>query len=360
MRHAIILTPGTEGGIGRLMSYLEAPAPEQLSNWRVELFTTHGSVRESLVRFPFRLLRFATLCLFGKIDLCHINVASRGSTLRKLFFAAACRTTRTPYVLHLHGGGYREFYASGGMVRKAAIRWLFANAARVIILGTIWRDFVRDEIGVPEARIDIVPNAVPGPSDDELSRIVRADPPLIVFLGLVSESKGTNVLLTALTSEKLRNLEWHAVLAGNGEVERFRKMADNLGLSTRVELPGWCGPDEVNTYLRQGSILVLPSLAENLPLSMLEGMAWNLCPVVTPVGAVEEVIVSGKNGLLVPVSDAGALADALHTLLSDPERRKHLAEEARRTFKAAYDINDYPQRLATVYDRALARPAPDA
>src|SRR5690606_2276003 len=168
----------------------------------------HGSVRESLARFPFRLLRFATLCLFGKIDLCHINVASRGSTLRKLFFAAACRTTRTPYVLHLHGGMYREFFASGGAARRRAIRWFFANAARVIVLGAVWRDFVRDGIGVPEARIDIVPNAVPGPSDEELSRIVRADPPLILYLGLVSESKGADVLLAALASEKLRNLEW--------------------------------------------------------------------------------------------------------------------------------------------------------
>jgi glycosyltransferase involved in cell wall biosynthesis len=347
----VILTPGTQGGVARMMLYLR-DAREAPADWRLTLFSTHGAMAWSILSFPVRLVRFALLCAAGRVDLCHINLASRGSTFRKACYAALCRLFRTPYVVHLHGGGYREFFARRGPAGKAIIRSLFLGAGRVIVLGSLWRDFVHDEIGVPQARIATLANAVEGP--EKIVEAERASPPSILFLGLLRQEKGIEVLLEALAKPALGACEWRAVLAGNGDVAKYAADVASLGLSERISLPGWCAQDTVRLLLRQSSILVLPSFVENLPLALLEAMAYGLCPVVTPAGAIPDIVQDGQNGLIVPAGDAAALAHALVRLLKEPSLRALLGKNARATFDSAYDIKGYARRLDEIYRAATA------
>ena len=87
---------------------------------------------------------------------------------------------------------------------------------------------------------------------------------------------------------------------------------------------------------------------------MLEAMAYGLCPVVTPVGSVEEVISDGENGVIVPVGDSVSLADSLVSLLEDEEVRRKLGENARTDFLTHYDFKNYRSRLQQIYKSALS------
>ena len=107
-----------------MMLYLR-DAQDVLTDWRLTFFATHGPILWSILKFPFRLVRFAFLGGTNQVDLCHINVASRGSTFRKGCYAAVCRLCRTSYVVHLHGGGYREFFERRSATGKAMIGSLF-------------------------------------------------------------------------------------------------------------------------------------------------------------------------------------------------------------------------------------------
>jgi glycosyltransferase involved in cell wall biosynthesis len=351
LRSAIILTLGTPGGIDRQMEYFTSLASTALPDWSLTTFETHVSRLHSIVTLPWKLLHFTAKCVARRFTLCHVNLAPRGSTLRKAIYCAICDALRIPYVLHLHGSNYHEFFAAGGRFRKSLIRRLFSHAATVIVLGRVWRDFVRDEIGINEQKIAIVPNAVPGPVIFEPSS--RLDPPIILFLGVVGWRKGVDVLLEALAAPDVMAQKWTAVLAGDGEVNEYKVLATKLGLAGRVTFRGWCDDKDVSGLLRSSTILVLPSRAENLPLSLLEGMAHGLCPIVTPVGAVAEVISDDMNGLLVPVGDVAALAYALADVLSSPDKCGRLAEAARTSHSEKYDARQYPQRLAEIY-RAVA------
>jgi glycosyltransferase involved in cell wall biosynthesis len=226
------------------------------------------------------------------------------------------------------------------------------KAKRVIVLGSVWRDFVRDRIGVPEARIVILANAVPGSKKSSDAR--REVPPSILFLGLLHPEKGIDVLLEALSDPSVRACEWRAVLAGNGDIEKYAGKVVSQGLSERIALPGWCAQDTVRLLLQRSSILVLPSFAENLSLALIEGMAYGLCPVVTPVGAILDIVEDGKNGLIVPVGDAAALARALTRVLTDASLRALLGKNARATFENGYDIEGYAQRLGEIYRAAIS------
>ena len=86
----------------------------------------------------------------------------------------------------------------------------------------------------------------------------------------------------------------------------------DLGLVSRVAVPGWVGSDGVERLIANSSILVLPSFVENLPMSVIEGMAAGLAVVATPVGAVEEIIEHEKTGLLIPPGDVRRVGGRTH------------------------------------------------
>src|SRR5579883_3310782 len=234
---------------------------------------------------------------------------------------------------------------------RKAIERLFLSAARVLVLGATWAEFVRGQIGVPAARISILPNAVPAPRQP--SPLERAEPPLIVFVGQLHEQKGADVLLQALSRLDGRGPRWQAQLLGGGEVAGYRARIARLGLADRVQAPGWTAPQTVRSCLARARIFVLPSLIENLPMALLEAMSYGLCPVVTPVGAVPEVVSHGACGLIVPRGDSEALAGALRRLLGDRALMLRLGEAARRRWRESHDIRDYVTRLLAQYELAV-------
>ncbi len=179
----------------------------------------------------------------------------------------------------------------------------------------------------------------------------------IVFLGLVSERKGVPKLVDALSALP-SELKCRATIAGNGDVEVTRQSVSRLGLSGRVDLPGWVGPEQVRRLLLEGDILVLPSFEENLPMSVVEGMAYGLSVVTTPVGAIEDIIEHEKTGLLVPPGDSAALAAALGRLLAEPALRAQLGQAAQAFHREHLEIGKFYARLLDIWRSGARADAP--
>jgi len=363
--HVVILVPNWSGGIDRLFENINQ---SEDSDFKISTFNTHGRSLRGLsflpfglvyytsallytLILPFRLLKFTLLCAIGSVDICHVNLSTGASTFRKSLFALVCRLFRVRYVIHLHGGDYRRFYAGLPSPLRILARSLYLHAARVIVLGELWQSYVTDEIGVAPDRVIVLPNAVEGPV--RLNWSDKLTPPRIVFLGRLIGTKGIVELVDALSDSRVSALPWTAILAGDGEVAKYRNEIQKLGLSDRIELPGWISSDAVDLTLRQSSIFVLPSHHENLPLSMLEAMAYGLCCVVTPVGSVEDVISDGLNGLVVPVKDSVSLADALLSVLQDGDMCRRMGQAARADFITHYDYKDYRNKLERIYRSVL-------
>jgi len=300
---------------------------------------------------PFRLLKFIFLCLFRRIDICHINLSTGASTVRKYLFAQICMLFNVRFVIHLHGGDYRRFFAGLAPRLQSMVRSFYCDADRVIVLGKLWEDYATEVMGVAPENIEVLPNAVPGP--DMVDWNAKEAPPRILFLGRLIETKGIAELVAALSVAEVKELPWTATLAGDGEVASYRARIETLGLNDRIRLTGWISSEAVTDELRKSSIFVLPSHHENLPLSMLEAMAFGLCPVVTPVGSIEDVIIDGTNGIVVPVKDSARLADALLSVLRDSRKCRRLAETARADFLAEYDYKEYRGQLERIYRSVL-------
>lgn len=347
----MIATPsgtGGQGGIDRVMATLKNQLEQEgRTDIGARFLPTRGS--GSVMLSPFYMLGFCLRMiaarLRGKVDVVHINLSSFGSTYRKLVIAACARFLQIPYVLHLHGAEYQTFWSDDGTLMSRWIRHMFEHASRTVVLGGVWRDFIAHRAPGAADKITIVPNATAAP---KRPRLGGGDHVRILFLGRIGDRKGVPQLQEAL--HRMRHAPgWRATIAGDGAVEAARLKATELGLSDRVAFPGWVGPDEVAALIASADILVLPSFAENLPVSVIEGMAAGLAVVTTPVGAVEDIIVDGETGLLVPPGDVTALADALTRLVDDPQLRARLGRNAEVVHRERLDLAPFAQAIRDVW-----------
>lgn len=249
------------------------------------------------------------------------------------------------YVLHLHGSQYQRYWDSAGPNLSRKIQTLFNEASRVLVLGLPWADYVGAK--APDARIEILPNATRAPIRAREHKD-RGEPIHILFLGQIGLRKGVPDLIQAL-ARLGRSQLWRATLAGDGQVDVARRAAEVLGLADLVAVIGWAGPDEVERLLGEADILVLPSHDENLPLSVIEGMAYGLAVVATPVGAVTDIVIDGVTGLLCPVGDPVALADTLRLLIGDAALRARLGRAARDLHAERLNASTYLAKLKTVW-----------
>jgi glycosyltransferase involved in cell wall biosynthesis len=282
----------------------------------------------------------------GDVDVLHINVAAGGSAIRKAILARFARSLGIPYVIHLHGSRFHQFWDVAGPRARKLVDRMFGDSSATIVLGSFWAKLVADHVPAVRNKIVILPNAT---AQMRLVREPADDGPVrISFLGEVGARKGTPQLVQALGQLADRQ-DWTATIAGNGALEETSAAAQQLGIGDRVSVPGWLDSAATANVLRKTDIFVLPSFAENLPMSILEAFAAGAAVVATPVGAVPDVITHDKNGLLVEAGDVDGLASALRRLIADPDLRNALGAAAKRDHAERYNIDNYVGRLGDIW-----------
>ncbi|WEZ85871.1 glycosyltransferase family 4 protein (plasmid) [Rhizobium sp. 32-5/1] len=352
----LVTTPlgGTgQGGIDRIMASLKHELDRHTQDdVRARFLPTRGEghVSVSALYLAAFCAKMLSARLRGKIDVVHINLASHGSTYRKLIIAACATMLAVPYILHLHGAEYMTFWSKDDTFLNRRIRAMFQKAARVVVLGTVWRDFIISKSPETKRQVVIVPNATSAPA---LPWKGGGDQVHILFLGRIGKRKGVPELCEALAS--MKDLPgWRATIAGDGEAEQLRFRLNELGLSDKATVLGWQGPDEVANLLSRADILTLPSHAENLPMSIVEGMAAGLAVVATPVGAVEDIVSDGETGILVSPGDVAALKNALARLVADPDLRRRMGDAGRSRHREYLDVETFTASLCEIW-RTVAR-----
>ncbi len=343
-----VLTPrgrGGTGGVDRLMDSLR-PILAERQDIQVRFVTTRGSSRwTSLFVTAAAAVRLAIGSAFRRIDMIHVNLGAHASCYRKMGLIAVPRLFGTPYVLHLHGSAFATFWAATPPFVRRRIDKLFLNAARIVVLGDVWRRLVEDRLPQARPRIVVQPNAT-APIE---RRRDNEDVVKLLFLGDLGARKGSAVLIEALGRLRAQT-PWCAVVAGDGDVAAARRQAEAFGLQDRVCVPGWVGPDEVRAGLAASDILVLPSFEENLPMSVIEAFAAGLAVIATPVGALPDILRHNETGLLVAPGDVEGLAKALRMLIDQPALRRRLGAAAKAYHAEHLALDPYADRLVQIWE----------
>ena len=322
--------PGGAGGIAVVIETLaSSPLADRYQLVHVATHANTGRTGKALQAVK-GIARAASLLALRRVDVVYLHASSGASLRRKALVAAMARLARRPYVVHVHAGGFDRYYRSARVSEQRLMRRTLAGAALVITLSR-WSE--RRVKALVPCRTTVIPNPVTIPP--EPARL-HASPAPIVCLGRVGDGKGSTTLVRALSILGERDVDARLVLAGDGDVSPVVEEARRLGVSDRVELPGWIGPEERERTLLAAAVFALPSREEGVPVALLEAMAYGLPAVVTPVGGVPDVFEEGRHGYFVPPDDPDALADRLAALLDAPELARRMGAQARADAEARY------------------------
>lgn len=218
-------------------------------------------------------------------------------------------------------------------------------------------------LGVARDRLSLEPNGVdvdafrPGARPAQGLRASLALAPHAMLAGLVgrlSPEKGPDLFVRAAAALREQLPDAHFILVGEGPMKAsLRETIERQGLASRVHLVG--GVDDVRPIYHDLDLLVSSSHSEAMPLALMEGMASGLPVVATRVGGVPEIVDNGGTGWLVAPHDVDDLAGRIHQMLTQPELRLRMGEQARARMVCHHRLD---QQLDTLGDRMrrISRP----
>jgi glycosyltransferase involved in cell wall biosynthesis len=229
------------------------------------------------------------------------------------------------------------------------------HADRVWTLSTEHVEYLVNGLGVPRKRIARMDNGAP---EAYFGVKPEPNPRSVLFVGSWIERKGRSALAKAFGRVAARVPGASLTVMGGGAPEADVLAAFDQACRGRVTVTPPHGDEEMMRALAVHGIFILPSLAEGMPLSLLEAMAAGLAPVTTATCGMKAVIRDGENGLLLPVNDALAAEEALMRLIGDEALRARLGAAARRTAegltwaKVAARAAEDLERLAAAHGNA--------
>jgi glycosyltransferase involved in cell wall biosynthesis len=166
----------------------------------------------------------------------------------------------------------------------------------------------------------------------------------------LSPEKGLEYLLRAFPTILASYPDAFLVLVGEGAQRwELEELAQGLGLSHRVLFTGFTS--EVPDLISAMDVLVLPSLWEGQPLSILEAWALGKPVVAAAVRGSRDLVEDGRTGILVPARNPQALASAVVALLGDPERARRLGIAGRQLVETQFSLERMRRSVGELYLR---------
>jgi colanic acid/amylovoran biosynthesis glycosyltransferase len=178
----------------------------------------------------------------------------------------------------------------------------------------------------------------------------------VISVGNLSPEKAQGILIDAVARLIREGRRLRLRLVGDGPDRRaLEKHIVDLGLSNIVRMEGTLNQDQLKTLYRESDVFALASLAEGVPVVLMEAMAMEIPCVATRITGIPELIQDGVEGLLVEPSNAGQVSDAIAQLMDNPDLRSRIASAGRYKVIQHYNLAQNTERLARVFDSRIPR-----
>lgn len=278
-----------------------------------------------------------------QLRIVHIHTASYNSFRRSVWYLKLAKLFRKKVILHIHGGGFREFYDTN----PEWISKMLNRSDAIIVLSESWKEYFQNITSGPE--IFILENIVANPGDQKQQPSDRLE---LLFLGLIDKQKGIFDLLDAINEHDNFSGKIRLHIGGNGKIEDLKQYIDLHNLSDIVKYEGFVSGKGKTNLLRDCDAYILPSYTEGLPVSILEAMSFKKPILSTPVGGIPEVVKDGVNGFLFSPGDKNAMASAIIKLLHDNNLTKQMGSESLNIIRSYFPDN-VCNKLAAIYNALL-------
>ncbi|HWQ04863.1 MAG TPA: glycosyltransferase family 4 protein [Longilinea sp.] len=337
----------------------EAPAfANQIKNGEIRFIPFDGW-------WPLRWQNYRRLSQIIKsegIDLLHTHSATAAILGRSV-----ARKQRLPVVATVHLP-VTQYHGTLQTARAKTGRFIFTQLDRLLnFAATDQIIFVsqNDQSSciqsglVPAAKTEVIPNGIdlsPYRVQKEKASLrhqfnAPLDAAILTYVGRLDNQKGIDVLLNAFS--RLPELKTPCILwvIGDGPLRGIlEKTFSARNPDKQVIFWGYRKP--IADFLFASDLFILPSLYEAMPITLLEALAAGLPCIATDVGDNNLLIKPGVNGLIVPVNDAQALQQAIHSLMGDPILRERMKGNNLQKINN-FDEQFMVERLQIIYNRLV-------
>jgi glycosyltransferase involved in cell wall biosynthesis len=218
--------------------------------------------------------------------------------------------------------------------------------------------------GVPAHKVRVIRNSARADAfrspDPDIRRRLESLPPqpggrIVLAAGRLSPDKGFHILIDAVPAVLARVPKARFVICGDGpQRPELERQVAAAGLAGVVVFAGF--RDDLDSWMPNADLFVLPSFAEGLPNVLLEAHACGVPVVATAVGGSPELVVAGETGCLVPPGDALALAAAIVPLLLDEQRRRRMGDAARSRVRDQFTFAVQARAYLDLFEELLGAP----
>lgn len=282
----------------------------------------------------------------GRSDVMHLMANSGWSW--HLFAAPAIWVgwlRGVPVVVNYRGGEAGSFLARSGRLVRLSLR----RASRLVVPS----GFLHELFSRHGYVADIVPNIV------SLDRFSPGGPkpaaPQLVVARNLEALYDNATALRAFAIVRAQHLDARLTVAGTGPLEAdLKALAASLGVADAVTFCGRIDRDQMADLLRSSHVALNPSLADNMPNSVLEALASGVPVVSTRVGGVPYIVADEQTALLVPPGNEQAMAQAVLRLLDDPALSQRLSMAGLQLVQQ-YTWGQVGPRWASVYASSCAK-----
>jgi glycosyltransferase involved in cell wall biosynthesis len=302
------------------------------------------------------ILRLARLIREERPTILHTHTAKAGAVGR--IAALLAGDARPPIVVHtFHGHVLRGYFNPVTTLGFRTLeRWLARVTTALIAVSPEVRDDLVKLHVAPASKFAIVRLGIELDERTDVDSGARAetrrqlgigeDAFIVGWVGRMTAVKRTDDVIRALRGLVERGVDAYLCLVGDGpDRDHLERYAHELGVVKRCLFVGY--QDDVARFYSAIDALVLPSVNEGTPVSVMEALAAQRPVVATRVGGTPDVIRDGVDGYLVEVGDANALSERLAGLANDPERRARMGAKGREQVLGRYAV----ERLVDDIDR---------
>lgn len=280
--------------------------------------------------------------IIWRYDIVHFHsVPDKIDLLIKLPILLLALMGRKRIILHIHMGNQLKNHTHNRLF-KCYLR----RADLVILLAKKWQKLFHEMYDDIKTPTTVLYNAC-----EEVAVVpFEEKEKTIIMAAWFNENKAPDLLLKAWQKIGRQYPDWKIYMLGNGEVERYRKMSDGMGLSDSVTFTGYIVGKEKEDIFRKASILCMCSYEEGFPMVILEAWAYDICVVTTPVGGLPDVLEDGKNAMVFDFGNWQQLAEKLSCLIDDEAKQRMLADFSRRFVYEHFSEEKINRQLKAIYN----------
>lgn len=279
-----------------------------------------------------------------KYDIIHFHTVPDISLVVQFPVFLMAMLWRKKIILHLHMGNQIE-----QEIHNRLFLFCMKHSDLILVLAKLWKDKYRIWFPDNKTPVSFLYNAFQPVDSIDYSLRTKT----IIYAAHLNENKAYDVLLKGFKEIVNQYPDWTLIVMGDGEVDKARNLAKELGISSQVEFTGYIVGEQKKRYFQQASIFCLSSYQEGFPMVVLEAWGYGIPIITTPVGGLPDVLEEGKNACVFGFGDYASMGLAMQKLISNVDLRHEMSCYSQNFVAQRFSMKAVNDKLCKLYQKLI-------